>query len=144
MPANYSCINCGKLFERSRPDQNSQKMCSVRCRWEHYTEVPADVEACWEWVGTVANNGYGVLRVSGKVETAHRLALKLDGLDVRNAHVLHSCDNRSCVNPIHLRLGTARDNVDDTMKRGRHAWNRWTDTEKQDWIQKVLAGQQRK
>ena len=38
-----------------------------------------------------------------------------DGLVVR-----HKCDNRLCINPEHLELGTVRDNVLDMVKRGRH------------------------
>lgn len=34
--------------------------------------------------------------------------------------VLHSCDNPTCINPNHLRIGTAKDNAQDREKRGRH------------------------
>ncbi len=141
MPKIFKCITCGSMFERTRPDQNSQKRCSVLCRWSAYVSVPADVQACWEWIGAKAKSGYGVLRVDGKVVTAHRLSLMLHGVDIAGESVLHSCDNQACVNPLHLRTGSAAENNKDIMDRKRHVWFRWSDEEKQVWLQKVLQGQ---
>jgi hypothetical protein len=143
MSIEYLCKFCGTTFLRSRPDQNSQKHCSIKCRWSSYVRTPADVLACWTWTGSIANSGYGVLNVQGKIKTAHRLALELLGENISGKHVLHSCDNKSCVNPLHLRSGTDSDNVKDTMDRKRHAWFRWSSEEKKAWLSKALDGQKR-
>jgi hypothetical protein len=141
VPKFFNCLACSKVFERDRPDNNSHKHCSLECRWRSYVEVPADVEACWSWLGTSAKSGYGVLRVNGKTVTAHRISLFLHGVDIEKKSVLHSCDNRNCVNPLHLRTGNAKDNNADVMNRKRHAWHRWSDEEKAAWIQKIQSGQ---
>lgn len=68
-------------------------------------------------------NDYGELRLDGKTCYAHRVAYGLfygSGSIPRDVQVLHHCDNPSCVNPKHLFLGTARDNVQDAVKKGRH------------------------
>lgn len=65
--------------------------------------------------------GYGVRRVSGKLKYAHRLAWEeANGREVpEGLFVMHICDNRLCVNPSHLQVGTPKDNVDDMMAKGR-------------------------
>lgn len=75
---------------------------------------------CVEWSGSVGAHGYGAFAVSkGRVTTAHRAAMELSGVDVSGKLVLHSCDNRLCVYPEHLRVGTQQDNMDDVTVRGR-------------------------
>lgn len=75
---------------------------------------------CWTWLGCCKGRGYGLLRVGRKKIKSHRFAYTLlvgkipDGL-----HVLHSCDNKKCVNPAHLFLGTNDDNVADKVKKNR-------------------------
>jgi hypothetical protein len=75
---------------------------------------------CWLWTAALVAQGYGGLKVDGKVVRAHRLSYELEygpippGLDV-----LHSCDVTNCVRPSHLRTGTDADNMLDKVDRGR-------------------------
>lgn len=76
---------------------------------------------CLEWVGSRNSDGYGNFWIGSKCEKAHRAAWILKAGSIPdNLQVLHSCDNPSCVNTEHLRLGTIRDNMADKMRRGRH------------------------
>lgn len=71
---------------------------------------------CWEWIGDKNEKGYG--RFNNK--KAHRLMYEMTySLFPSNLHVLHKCDNPSCVNPEHLFLGTHSDNMRDKVSKGR-------------------------
>lgn len=82
---------------------------------------------CWAW--TAAKNsktGYGCFRVgslkdgSRRMIDAHRHAVELTrGFITEGLYVLHRCDNRICVNPNHLYVGTQSDNISDMWNRGR-------------------------
>ncbi len=75
---------------------------------------------CWEWTGCKCN-GYGHMHIAGKVKKAHRLIFEaLFGPISKGLVVMHTCDNRGCVQPQHLRLGTPKDNNADRDAKGRH------------------------
>lgn len=80
-------------------------------------------DQCWEWRGKVKGNGYGAVpkfRAKGLLPTAHRASwLIKNGPIPEGLWVLHKCDNRKCVNPSHLFLGTRQDNMDDMVSKGR-------------------------
>lgn len=82
-------------------------------------------ESCWEWIGTITSHGYGHFKAKGKLYRAHRLAYTLfKGHIPDSLIVCHSCDNRKCVNPEHLWLGTHKDNAIDKVNKGRAVGNR--------------------
>ena len=93
---------------------------SLKERFDSYVSHGKPNE-CWEWKGSTASHGYGQLMVKSKPRTSHTLAYELfKGPIPKGLHVLHSCDNRKCVNPNHLRLGTNHENVLDCKARGRN------------------------
>ena len=76
---------------------------------------------CWEWRGAISKSGYGSFGAMGKTMRAHRMAWILARGEIpAGMCVCHSCDNKKCVRPEHLFLGTQRDNLDDAMKKKTH------------------------
>ena len=86
---------------------------------QDFTDMLEPNGDCLEWTRRITADGYGQTRAYGKVWQTHRLALHLEGVDISGHFVLHSCDNRLCCNPDHLRTGTHQDNMDDRNSRGR-------------------------
>ncbi len=81
-------------------------------------------EDCWCWVGSKTNNGYGRINVEGINQLAHRVSFELHKSSIpKGLYVLHHCDNRPCINPSHLFLGTHEDNMKDMAKKNRQ-WNK--------------------
>lgn len=79
------------------------------------------VNDCLEWSGKRTPRGYGRLNINTVETYAHRAVIVAKtGMPIPTGMcVLHSCDNPSCINPDHLRIGTHKENSQDMVSRNR-------------------------
>jgi hypothetical protein len=88
------------------------KKINQRLFWQRVRKL----DYCWFWTGPVNRGGYGI---HGTI-LAHRASWLITRGDIpERLKILHSCDNRRCVNPNHMRLGTQMQNVTDMHDRNR-------------------------
>jgi hypothetical protein len=104
---------------RAKPGPKQSLDKSVDLFWQK-VDQSAGRFGCWPWAGSKKEKGYGQAYFMGKVMRAHRLAYELAIGPVPNGLMLcHFCDNPACCNPWHLAPGTAKQNTQDMIAKGR-------------------------
>lgn len=141
LPVRYLDNVCGKL-KCVNPQHHRPRTLNVRF-WENIKRKGN----CWIWKGNQFGGGYGRITVEGVSVLTHRLAWELHNEDKipKDKMVLHSCNNRLCINPSHLRLGTHQENMHDMLLANRQAkgednGNAKLTIEDVRGIKKLLAG----
>ena len=99
-------MNPGRFFDYISPEPNT---------------------GCWIWTRSVDSGGYGRISLgrflSGYRCPAHRVSWMLHNGPIQDGLVVcHKCDNRYCVNPLHLFVGSHIDNFNDMVRKARHSF----------------------
>ncbi len=114
---------CRKHYTRQwrGNDVNAKTVYDLSPKERFWAKVnKANPDDCWEWQASKNPDGYGNFVHNGYNTGAHRVAYYLtNGKIPEGKEVCHACDNPSCVNPIHLWLGTHTDNIHDMHNKGR-------------------------
>jgi hypothetical protein len=87
--------------------------------WKHVEKRGED--DCWGWKGDVSRSGYGSVwhKKTNRNISAHRFSYELHhGVIAEGMQIMHSCDNKKCVNPAHLSQGTPKQNTREAVERG--------------------------
>jgi hypothetical protein len=115
-------IQQGQPFKNKSMTKRGPKPQTREQRIAKFNGFINKTDGCWEWQGSLNRLGYGrFTNFDGRRDwLAHRLSYRLFiGEFDEELRVCHSCDNPRCVNPNHLFLGTAKDNTQDSIRKGR-------------------------
>ena len=111
-----NCLVCFKPIK-------TKKFCSIACRYDRiycFWQKVKKTDDCWLWTGNKNDKNYGRFVWFDREEYAHRVSYIIAfGSIPKGLHILHSCDNPQCVNPVHLTAGTHGDNMRDMFAKNR-------------------------
>ncbi len=95
-------------------------MISIKDKMRFFNKINFSLTGCWEWSANTGAYGYGQFCLYNKPQRAHRVSWLIFNGRIPLEYVCHKCDNKKCVNPRHLFLGSAKDNTDDMMRKKRN------------------------
>lgn len=101
-----------------------KKKLEKRTLFMSHVEIHDD--GCWVWTAAKNNVGYGMFRYDGKMRTAHRCIMDMEGHDIQGHEVYHTCNKYECVNPDHLRVGSKTDRAQMMTTKG-NSGKHWRD-----------------
>ena len=132
------CRVAARAYEKERKTRPRVRPLKLTDPIPRFWEKVTKTDGCWNWVSAMKPNGYGAYWDGERLKYAHRYSYELlSGPIPEGMQIDHTCHNRACVNPAHLRVATTKQNienlaglrVDNTSgyrgviwDKGRNAW----------------------
>lgn len=114
------CLRSENAIIRSKSNSTLKTSRSGIAKRIIESSIPEPNSGCWLWEKSLNKSGYGHTAMGkGKTMIASRLSFYAFVGDLSDMVVMHKCDNKICVNPDHLVLGTQKDNIADMFSKGR-------------------------
>jgi len=114
---NVKCVNPIHFEKKTKSEYGNGKQLPISQRL--IDNIIIQDNGCWEWQLSLNKHGYGLIGYKGKDCRVHRLSFEVFKHPITKPVILHSCDNRRCINPEHLSEGTQLENVQDCINKGR-------------------------
>jgi hypothetical protein len=154
------CATCKQLFKRKPLTSNKRWektiYCSRSCYYKskHYfldnaykrveyflSKTRLNQNGCMEWIGGLSGSGYAHAQIFNSYQniTKHIYEYYLK-IPINRMNICHKCDNKKCINPDHLFLGTQQDNIDDMCKKDRCKKGRFTTLEIEQMCKMRIEG----
>lgn len=121
----YCRTHYRRFLARGTPDPAFNGHGSLKERFERALSLIDKTDGCWIWPKAKNTKGYGHIGADinnggKKTELAHRVSYEYHKEAIPDGYnVLHSCDNPSCINPDHLRVGSQSENIKEAFDKGR-------------------------
>lgn len=120
MADEFGCTKTTVCYWMDKYDMQRRYSGTLKERFEQYHEKDANENGCWLWQNQPDEWGYGTITDGDKTRKAHRVAFDLYRDEPLpefspDAQVNHTCHNPDCVNPDHLYIGTAKENMNDAL-----------------------------
>jgi helix-turn-helix protein len=137
--------NLRQAVARGRFNRHLRRLATMGMPEEHRLLLRREISAagCWEWQGSRDKDGYGRVRLAGKMWRVHRLAATrwLGLAQGSDLVVAHACDNPACFNPAHLTVTTQWANVHDAFDKGRRSGRKLSEQQVSEILRRLGAGE---
>lgn len=106
------------------------RMFSIKTRFKQSVVIGTEANQCWQWTSHKTSDGRALMSIGPRNVAAGRVSFFLAHGFLTDELLLHTCDNGECTNPLHLRLGSHAENMQEAWDRNRRGKRKLVPTQR--------------